>query len=532
MLSELLQRLPVILCKVRDSNKTALLAWGSCAGLASITLCAAFFRFAVERIIGSVQLMPPTLQQLKEESLDANPLYRLIPAIRGKFAWRSLGKFPTPVHRFECPLGPKSERPSTENQVEFWVKREDLSSEKYGGNKVRSLQYSLACFEAYAHDCNTNACQGVPRLLTMGSAGSNQVVATKVHAAAMGLPDGCMESYCPMPDEPETDNTLNYLSALSLPGTHGRFGSGWLQIFAAALLKGSHRKGVSTGNNSHEAGARASSWVLPPGGNNVAGILGQAGAAIELAEQIVRGELPDPDGIVVALGSTCTTTGLVLGVALARHLGMPAFQKPGFRIYAQPVHPGFAYLQRFFGSLRSEGLPMMIGCGLRDAAAAIAKHGGPDATAEALAVMRDELEISVDVSIIGKYGAHSEVSLDAKASYDSSRPVGDVPGLWICGHFTGKSFALLLKLLQEDIIKKRQKRVLVFWQTKSAVQPLGSKDEWKAFSEECAANSAFKKWGVLGGISGHPRAPASLVEAKSAPAAGPDQYRCLMTAVH
>lgn len=465
--------------------------------------------------------MVSTQQQLKEEPLDANPLYRLIPAIRGKLAWRSLGEFPTPVHRFKCPLGAMAEGQSSENEVEFWVKREDLCSESYGGNKVRSMQYSLPCFEAYAEECKANACTGTPRLLTMGSAGSNQVVATKVHSSLLGLPDRCVEGYTPMPDDPEMDNTLNYLSALSLPGFQAPFARGAPRILAAAFLRGSRRSG----------GGKAGSWVLPPGGNNVAGVLGQAGAAIELAEQIVRGEMPDPDGIVVALGSSCTTTGLVLGVALARHCGMPAFQKPGFRIYAQPVHPVFVSLQRFFGVLRSETLPLMIGRGLREAAAVIAEKGGPDVTAEALAVMHKELEISTDASICGKYGAHSAASLDAKVAYDSSRAVDNVPGLWICGHFTGKSFALLLKLLREDASRSREKRVLLFWQTKSAVQPLGSRDEWEAFKDECATSSAFKKWGVLGGITGHPGAPASLTEAKPAPAVGPEQYRCLMTSV-
>ncbi|CAE8641353.1 unnamed protein product, partial [Polarella glacialis] len=93
--------------------------------------------------------------------------------------------------------------------------------------------------------------------------------------------------------------------ALSLPGEQGRYGRGWPQVFSAL------RSSMSS--------------VFMPGGNNPLGILGQVGAALELAEQITRGELPDPDGIVVAMGSACTVTGLILGVALARHLGMEAF---------------------------------------------------------------------------------------------------------------------------------------------------------------------------------------------------------------
>ena len=65
--------------------------------------------------------------------------------------------------------------------VHFLVKREDMTSERYGGNKVRTLQHQLAVYEAIA----TRSEQPVPLGVT-GSWGSNQMVATVVHA--LGLP--------------------------------------------------------------------------------------------------------------------------------------------------------------------------------------------------------------------------------------------------------------------------------------------------------------------------------------------------------
>ena len=67
-------------------------------------------------------------------------------------------------------------------------------------------------------------------------------------------------------------------------------------------------------------------FVLPPGGNNPAGVLGQVGGLLELAEQIQRQEVPDPDGIFLPIGSSCTITGLIIGVALCRHLDLPVFK--------------------------------------------------------------------------------------------------------------------------------------------------------------------------------------------------------------
>lgn len=53
--------------------------------------------------------------------------------------------------------------------------------------------------------------------------------------------------------------------------------------------------------------------------------------------QVERGEVPDPDGIVLALGSACTTAGLALGVAIARAAGMKARSAGAGVVSAQPL---------------------------------------------------------------------------------------------------------------------------------------------------------------------------------------------------
>jgi D-cysteine desulfhydrase len=58
-------------------------------------------------------------------------------------------------------------------------------------------------------------------------------------------------------------------------------------------------------------------YVLTVGGSSALGSLGYVEAALELARQVERGELPRPRWIVVALGSGGTAAGLTLGLALA-----------------------------------------------------------------------------------------------------------------------------------------------------------------------------------------------------------------------
>ena len=61
------------------------------------------------------------------------PLFRAYPELAKNLPRLSLGDYPTPVQRLEG-LGHDN----------LWIKREDLSSPLYGGNKVRKLEFVLA----------------------------------------------------------------------------------------------------------------------------------------------------------------------------------------------------------------------------------------------------------------------------------------------------------------------------------------------------------------------------------------------------
>ena len=56
---------------------------------------------------------------------------------------------------------------------------------------------------------------------------------------------------------------------------------------------------------------------MPPGGSTPLGCVGYVRAALELRDQVIAGELPEPSHIVVALGSGGTAAGLLAGIRLS-----------------------------------------------------------------------------------------------------------------------------------------------------------------------------------------------------------------------
>ena len=99
------------------------------------------------------------------------PLLRHYPRLLASLPWVSLGEWPTPVQHARG-LGETHGLPS------FYIKRDDLSSRIYGGNKVRKLEFSLA--DALR--------RGYNRVMTMGAAGSNHVLATAMQSLCFCQP--------------------------------------------------------------------------------------------------------------------------------------------------------------------------------------------------------------------------------------------------------------------------------------------------------------------------------------------------------
>lgn len=163
----------------------------------------------------------------------------------------------------------------------------------YGGNKVRKLEYLLG-------DARARGCTAV---VTFGAAGSNHVLATAIHARALGL--DCHAVLTEQPATPWVRGTLGWHLRL---GTrlHPAAGYADSQAIAARLAA------------AHPAGPAALA-VIPWGGSAPLGTLGFVAAGLELAAQCADLPLP-PQAVYLPAGTLGTAVGLALGLALA---GLP-----------------------------------------------------------------------------------------------------------------------------------------------------------------------------------------------------------------
>ena len=427
------------------------------------------------KIHNNLGIAPPTKEQTEEENHENHPLFRHLPILSKRIAWRELGEYPTPIHTGSItPMAGGS-------IMKFYVKREDLSSPLYGGNKVRTLQHQIAVCEAKLRESEDDM-----DVLVIGTGGSNQIVATVAHGLhrlKLNVVPVWMEQ-----DLPDVDNTLNMLSTLSFPVCRFFTWASKLSMLKTMLK--------SLFGNSH-------SIILPPGGNNPSGVFGQMGGILELAEQIQREEMPDPDGIFLAIGSSCTITGIIMGIALTRILNVPVFRKEQFKIHGMVIHHAIATLSRVTGMYHahwSRHIPLSIRHSIISTSNELVKLGGPDLKEEAFKILNNHVKVHGDKDIVGKYGGHSDRSRILSQKYDETgsikdpiSPAKEASHLWLCGHFCAKAFAMMVQEWQ--LSGEDENKNFLFWQTKSNVQPKGEKDEWLRFLE---MPEPIRTWGDKG----------------------------------
>lgn len=194
-----------------------------------------------------------------------------------------LGEFPTALERLVELEGVLGSGP-------LYVKREDLSSPVYGGNKVRTLEVLFGFAKA----------RGARQIGAVGAYGSNHAVATVLHAPRVGLEPSAL-----LFPQPYSRTAMENVVVTSVFAAHYVALPHWsLLPFAMWQAR------------------RAGQFVMAPGGATPEGALGYVGAALELAEQLASSRTPEPVEIVVGIGSCCTSAGLLLGTFLAKRLGL------------------------------------------------------------------------------------------------------------------------------------------------------------------------------------------------------------------
>jgi D-cysteine desulfhydrase len=217
---------------------------------------------------------------------DSPFLYRRYPSLRETLPWLGLGERPTPIRpldRLTAPAGP----------CPIWVKDDGLFGSAWGGNKARKLEWVLA--DVLAKRRRT--------ILTVGALGTNHGLATALYGREHGIGTAIA-----LVEQPRDDHVARQLERLERSGaklhlTRGKFRTiaalPWLIVRHADLRR------------------LRPPYFLTVGGSSPIGCLGYVDAAFELADQVARGELPEPSHAVVALGSGGTAAGLLLGFRLA-----------------------------------------------------------------------------------------------------------------------------------------------------------------------------------------------------------------------
>jgi len=208
----------------------------------------------------------------------------MLPALRERVAWLSLGWWPTPVTE-------ASHFAEAHGLRSFLVKREDLSHPICGGNKVRGLEFILA-------DARR---RGARTLATVGVTGSHHVAKTAWHARQLGL--NTLAVVVPQPPADYVERNLATAAEAGAVLIHANRLT-LIPRFAAMYLRAWRREGRRP-------------YFVPPGGTSPAACLGHVNAALELKGQVDAGLLPEPDYLYVALGSLGTAAGLLVGCKLA-----------------------------------------------------------------------------------------------------------------------------------------------------------------------------------------------------------------------
>ena len=167
----------------------------------------------------------------------------------------------------------------------FWLKRDDLSSDAVGGNKVRALEFLLG------------RVRPGDTVLTIGGEGSTHVLATAYHARRIGAAVHAIRWRHEMHDAAQVVAARARELCADVTTTRDIVGTAARAAWRRVRSRGVH-------------------WI-PMGGSSPLGTLGHVNAGLELACQIRDGVLPQPAQVVVPLGTGGTAAGLALGFAIA-----------------------------------------------------------------------------------------------------------------------------------------------------------------------------------------------------------------------
>lgn len=330
--------------------------------------------------------------------MNKNQLEIIYPDLE-KIGRVEIGNFPTSVERLT------NLEKFLNTKTEIWIKRDDMSSNIYGGNKVRKLEYIFADAKK----------KNSKKVLSVGGIGSNHTLAVTLLGKELGF-----QSMHLLFEQPLTEHVRENLLTEFYFGAELHYTGGYVNTALTGLsllLKEKFKEGNYP-------------YFVPPGGSNPLGTVGFTNGAFELKKQIDNGELPEPEIIFATLGSCGTLAGLLLGISLS---GINSALS-GVRVVDRIVSNRSAVIKL---SKKTNKL-------LKKYSTEIPDFVTPNK--EKFFVLHDYFG--------GQYGKYTEKGINAR------KILADTEGITLDGTYTGKTFAGLI-----DYIKENTPKRVLFWHT-------------------------------------------------------------------
>lgn len=213
-------------------------------------------------------------------------LFRSFPELRERIPWVSLARA-TPVHRL-------ARLESYLHAAPIWIKRDDQTSDVYGGDKARKFEFVFG--QVLRH--------GARRVLSFGAVGSSHCLAVSAFSHHFHL-----KPILAMVRQRQRRNVQRILQIEHELGADlHRLDGGPAAVWRLGRSILSRLEGDSDSRFPH---------VLWPRRTARLGALGYVNAAYEIKRQINCGILPEPERIYVSVGTGSTLAGLALGCRLA-----------------------------------------------------------------------------------------------------------------------------------------------------------------------------------------------------------------------
>lgn len=330
------------------------------------------------------------------------PLFEVYPKLSAEVQRIPFGKYPTPVEPMDK-IGHSLDLRS------LWIKRDDLDSDVFSGNKIRVMELLLG--EAKRRGCDF--------LISMGALGSNQVLSSIIFGRREGFDvEGIYFA------QPLHGYVKRHLLAGNKLGAKMHL-SGHPVL---ALLYAGYRW----------IGGRVSGrkpYFIPTFGSHPLCVLSYVNAGIEYVRQVRAGLCPMPDVVYVTLGTGATYAGILLAFHL---MGIKA-KVVGVRITEKIVTNEYItanLLNRTVAFMRRHGADV------------------PD-------IRFKPTDLFLEHGFFG--GEYARSTPEAE---DAIQKVRDKMGLMLDTTYTGKTFAALLKHADEG--KLRGLNVL-YWHTLNSV---------------------------------------------------------------